>query len=540
MATGLKKNSQSSSASPVDSLPLNDLSMEEEKAGITFGRMLPYDVSVRIPVYPGREPIFSIRQFTFEPDRLVKPLPHKPSSAKFDRLSKLPPELLRQIFVLAYRYADEAPQHPLNRTLAPFHYELEIHGPYVRGYRRLKKLMRTVLQRPQLGEHVKHLSVTVESADENKLDKEGYSCWSREDTRALVRFLGKLSALKDLFLRGARRVVDVVLKPSFAAKHLQRLRTLDIQTYHIPQVERSFDPALYIGLAGYRSLDYLALAIFQPYKPPYLASPVPSSLVESLRRLTTLKLVGSFLDSLSAQAILSACEHLTALALTDNSDEADFPAILAALPRPDHLATLDLSSVDQAPNYADLRDVVPFVRRCTQLKKLSLTGSFLISPTLLTVLKPLPLEALEFGIDTPVSPYQLLDFLRPSCYAISLSLLHLDNIFAVRGKETNPDDAVDVYIDDDGLPEVPPGWNPPEWIQGWDADYAEAVKMAALAAKILLVGSTFEAADIEEKFGLEEAKVEDYWDVIEAFESSVYEYRTEEDEEEAGDEVQER
>ncbi|GAA5916973.1 hypothetical protein JCM6882_005075 [Rhodosporidiobolus microsporus] len=440
---------------------------------------------------------------------------------KVDRLSQLPPEILREIFRLAYE-GGRGPSHPLSRSLAVFHYELALEDIKLRGYKSLKLFVRTILARPELGAHVRSFAIHLPPEEEDDTDESGRRLWSVAEDEVLPKFFGRLGELSSLIIEGARPLADLVLRPSFASHSLQKLEALRIDMYHIPGVERSLHPERYLALAEYPRLDKLFLFVGQPAASSPAPSPISPLSCQHFSRLTTLDLSSSRLDPVYAAAILGHCTNVGSLYLSDESGQADIPSLLETLPNPQGLKALDVRSFS-ADRYsgAGLHNLLSALRSTTALTSLTISDSFLVAPSLFDFLKTLPLRHLEFGLDTRISPEHLLPFLRPSAYPPTLESLVLDNLFAFRGQRTNPDDFADVFFGDDGEPEVPPGWEPPDWEDGWTPEAAEAVKAAAEAVGVAATGSSLDAADIEMDYQEEVDKVENYRATMQAREREI-------------------
>ncbi|GAA6029841.1 hypothetical protein JCM8097_001074 [Rhodosporidiobolus ruineniae] len=431
---------------------------------------------------------------------------------KADHLSCLPPELIRRIFDLAYE--DDILPGPLSKALLPFHLELVYDRVALDCYGCLKRFIKHVLAHPDRGKLVKHFRLSVK----NGLLQELVEPVPPSNT-SLTKLFAALPNLLGLELVGDTPVVALVLKPFFAKQHLRLLAELTIDAPFF-RSSRPFHPSNFTALRFYPSLTLFDLEVDRPEDQPLRAiTALPSlSSTQHFGRLTSLRLSSTHLDGKSVEAILRSCLNLEDLALSDGSGEADVFKLVEVLPEPERLETLTLCRCyeEEGSDDTPLADIVPFLHRTPNLKWLNLLGRVDLSSSFFACLHDLPsLKHLEIGPQSLLFPSALLDFLTSDRRHPSLSMLTLDNIFAVRGDETDPDDWEDVWLDEAGEgPVVPPGWLLPVWTSGWDESVVEEVRTAAENAGIEVDGSTFAAAEIEADFEDEVDKVEGFFEML--------------------------
>ncbi|GAA5971937.1 hypothetical protein JCM11641_001577 [Rhodosporidiobolus odoratus] len=430
----------------------------------------------------------------------TSPVSSEASPSTVDRLSSLPPELLERIFHLVY-VTDADNLSPLNRTLAPFHYNFTYSHRMFTCYNCMRRFMNCILDNPHLGKLVKTVivSVDVEEDDEEEDDEEeaeasgGRSHSSKEAKTAppvkrLTKFFKKLLKLKTLILVDAEDLVALALKPAFASRCLPSLEELRIST-SLEQHNRPFNPVHFTALPLYPSLTRVKLGLNRPYA-SILAAKGSSRRVaaRTLSRVEELALIASHLEPEGVGAILSGCNSLISLALVDKDGHVDLLQLIAKLPSPSLLQSLSLQSLafldeeeQQVPHV--LQDVAPLLRSLLSLKHLTLLGPFATSSTtFLPAVEDLPLRTLHLGADSSIFPEQIFALLHPRTRHSFLTTLTLDNIFALR--------------------------------DGWNRDIVKEVRQAAKEAGVKVQGTTFEAPEIEDEFAEEVEQVDRYYECM--------------------------
>ncbi|GAA6045124.1 hypothetical protein JCM8097_000600 [Rhodosporidiobolus ruineniae] len=443
-------------------------------------------------------------KFTFHLDQLTLEPP------KVDRLSPLPPELLRRIFQLAYVDGGYV-RAPLSRSLAPFHNELVYNSVNLDCYRCLKRFTRSILANPENGKLVKVLRFGSKEIGEHE---DGPKPPTR---KLLLKLFAATPNIGGLFFRGDTPLIPLILEPDFAKTHFRNLAILSIHASFL-HVQHPFDPSHYMALEHYPSLAVLELHIDRLPANPVLPIPHSPSLksTQHFQSLNVLRLWSTDLDATSAQAMLSSCRRLTHLTLSDGSGKVNLFDLANHLPNPSLLthATLHRFKVEEG-GAQPVDDPLPFLRRTLSLESLGLVGCVNFSPAVFTFLHTLTsLHTLDIGPHTPLDPALLLSFLNPSRRHPSLRTLKLSNVFALRGVKTNPQDLTDVWLEEATMqPRLPPGWQVPVW-GDWNEGLVEQVRAAAEKMGIEVEGTTFEAAEIQEEFLAELDKIEGFLEVM--------------------------
>ncbi|GAA6029808.1 hypothetical protein JCM8097_001059 [Rhodosporidiobolus ruineniae] len=420
--------------------------------------------------------------------------------SKPDYLSSLPPELLRRIFELTYEGGSYI-RAPLSRYLAPFHHEMIYQFVALDCHGCLERFANHILAARDLGKLVKAFRLWI---NENKA--------RQAPSGSLIgKLFAALPNLNILDLAGNTPVVSLILKPAFAKKHLPKLFSLTIDS-PFSSTRSPFHPSHFSGLAKYPALKAFDLQIDRKDDEPFhhvLQSP-PPALIQHFSRLTALRLSSTYLDGLSAEAMLRSCGGLVHLELSDEGGTVDLAKLVECLSDSSQLQSLVLWCCPPGDNLP-IVDIVPFLRRALHLEHLELAGPFNLSPAFFTALAPLAsLRTFDIGPYTTLLPSTLLTFFATSFVRpTSLRTLTLDNILAIRGASTDADDPHNIYRDvetDEPIP--PPGWHLPRWTEVWTEAAVEEVREAAEKAGIEVGGMTLEAAQVERDFEAEVDKVE--------------------------------
>ncbi|GAA6005109.1 hypothetical protein JCM10207_008511 [Rhodosporidiobolus poonsookiae] len=427
---------------------------------------------------------------------------------KVDYLSALPNELIRRIFTLAYAEKN-ALRIPLNKRLLPFQYEQSFGAICVYFGGCMRPFMDAVASSSRVGGFVAHL-IVVGNEDE------GHCAGDAPEIKALHRFCRKLTNLRQLIVTKADTFARLVLKPAFAQKCFPSLSALTIagslQNWQAP-----FRPSHYRALELYSNLARFDLGIERNSRTIRPSLPPPSAAEAShFAKITRLSLAGTKLDKNAVLAILHASTSVREIVLSQHKSEINLPALLRRLPNPQILTSLELfdANCNETASRTDLSHALSPFSSLTHVRFFGPYDTEL--PSFYAFLRTLPLVKLDIGPDMPLSASSILASLEPSTRHPSLKILALSNIMAVRGPKTDPDDWEDVYLDKEtGEPELPPGWFPPLWVEGWTSAVVRQIAEAAGRAGVKVEGATFEAEAIEEEYGAEEAKIEMYYEALE-------------------------
>jgi hypothetical protein len=304
------------------------------------------------------------------------------------------------------------------------------------------------------------------------------------------------------------------------------METLEIASPFSLQHPRPFSPILYEALMHYPALTDFSLRIdCLPHEYSNLTSLPPLAASKHFARLTSLAVSGIRLDGLALRGMLFGCKELRSLTLNDGGGNLDLVSIVKELTNPSSLRKLALGSYESEND--EKREIVSFLAKVPLLESLDITGPYdTTSPTFLNALYSLPLDDLAIGAGTLLRPQHVLSLLAPKTRHPFLRRLDLDNIFALRGVTTDPDNPEDVFFNEDGEPTVGPGWILPSWPEdgSWTPAIVEQIREAAEKAGVRVTGTTFEAEQIEDEFDEEEEKVEMFWEMMEELEAMQEEF----------------
>jgi hypothetical protein len=421
-----------------------------------------------------------------------------------DHLSKVPPELLRRIYTLV---GPRGSGLPLSRSLKVFHDEVKLKVRAIDCYNCLRKLMSLIINNPNLGEYVKALLIIVDEETGGKAPT----------AETLTKFFKSLSNLRSLTVMGATPIVSLILKPVFCRSKLQKLESLEI-TSSFPNRRHPFHPRHFEAISQYPSLTHFSLRCersFDDYL--HLSSPPSPVWSKHFSNLKSLDISGLRVDGLALRSILSGCEKLETLSLTDGSGEVDLGSVVEALPHLSSLSSVTLRSC-RDKDESDRYDVAPLLAKTPTLNSLGLLGSFdTSSAAFLDTLFALPLHDISIGFTTPLLPEDVLPLFDPKHRHPTLRRLRLDNILAIRGismDSLDEEEYESVYFDADGDPQMAEGWFPPQWTHGWSPEVVEQTCEAAEKVDVEVEGTTFEAAEIEEEFVEEVGRAESFWEFV--------------------------
>ncbi|GAA5854502.1 hypothetical protein JCM8547_004865 [Rhodosporidiobolus lusitaniae] len=257
---------------------------------------------------------------------------------KVDYLSRLPPELLRTIFKEVYSELPR-PGLPLNRALAPFHDEFAHNATSVDCYDCLTGFMHNITTFPRLGPFLKILVIEFELDEDGDPAKESPALRNR----MMTVFFSTTPNLKILVCTGGDVVLSLLLRPTFASKHLQKLEHLSA-TGAFLDFPHPLHPSNFAALGKYPSLVAFAFTVAKTRPFRRLSSLPPITSAKHFSNLTSLSFEGPRLNSRYLQAILAGCEHLIDLDLIDGGGKVDLVKLLDHLPSPDLLKNLGLQS----------------------------------------------------------------------------------------------------------------------------------------------------------------------------------------------------
>ncbi|GAA5963221.1 hypothetical protein JCM3765_005761 [Sporobolomyces pararoseus] len=427
---------------------------------------------------------------------------------KIDYLSRLPPELLEDIFG-EVQLSRTPLLGPLSKSLLPFVQQPLFEDLCVKTYEALEFLAETVVKRPEVGGYIKILHFHVDMAEnENqakKRSKEG------EDTRTpsnklIKRLLLSLVQVRSLVLTGSTRFASLVLDPVVAASSLPLLRTLHLaSTFN--NLRDPFHPCHYQSLQFYSELRLFKLSVLRSSKS---MQAYPKTQVEPFpfrSEILDVSLSGPLSSSLpSVNNLLTSLGSLPMIALHDTSKESQMLKILDEILDPENLDYLHLKRFAADGGPPDSSFLVK-LERFKNLTSLVFEGTCSnVSAEFYSSLRALKqLEHLAFGEEAQVSLRKLTKLVTGPEKLKSLHFISFDN---VKGE-------VGTRLDDEGIPywDDEYGWTPyPDWIlPEWTAGFTEIelVTFVRVAKKegIQVEGTAIEAIGVHAMYEEEEENI---------------------------------
>ncbi|GAA5916976.1 hypothetical protein JCM6882_005076 [Rhodosporidiobolus microsporus] len=416
-----------------------------------------------------------------------------------DRLSSLPSEILREIFQLAGKPVGP----PLSKRLLPFHLEQLYRSIQIRPKhsRKADILLSTVLAHSELAQLVRKLDLSSPFVSEAAAAYDDYLEEAKpQELNTLHTLLLLLRNLEHLTLHGSFALAQPVLE--HAVDPLVRLRHLEL--CGVFGHRNGLDPSFYRQLHLYPLLSSLSIFGLGCGVSLVAASPPPPI----FRRLTELRIDPERFSLAPLEAALRTCANLNTLELVNEHSTADyhFFTALSLLPQPHLLRNLSLINGDAPPATSQP------LSRFTNLTHLRLAGRGRAFPLrgadFFATLRGLPLYHLSLDIDDGISQPLLLDFLHSP--PPSLAVFTLSGTCTFVGKQTDPDDEEDVFLDEEGAALLPPRWVLPIWCEGWSSEAVLQVRGAAEAAGVHFQGEALAAVEMEQLWRDEVEKVERY------------------------------
>ncbi|GAA6041027.1 hypothetical protein JCM8097_004682 [Rhodosporidiobolus ruineniae] len=335
-------------------------------------------------------------------------------SSSLDYLSKLPVEILTDIFELAY--VNHTPTGLLSRALLPFDRASRFERVKVDGPRRLVQLAET-LDSSSVGSYIKDL--TLEGVDRN-----GALALTEHQFRA---FFAALPHLRHLELREtSQAVIHLLVSGRIPCTSLAAMRELLLHAEDNP--EQPFDPVPFRGLASYPSLTTLFLNLDDYNYDWDEAGEVPaqSVVLPGLKDLTLLS-EGAHLPI--ANRFIQACPAVQHLCLISLSSQPAYTSLLLSLPPT--LLTLELRTPDATKTWSSPCDAS--LPRFRELQHLHL-GQGTFSADIFEMIRLIPgLTTLGFGLGAYLDASKLERLVCGSTRFQQLRVLTLDVVWAKHG-----------------------------------------------------------------------------------------------------------
>ncbi|GAA5855358.1 hypothetical protein JCM8547_009048 [Rhodosporidiobolus lusitaniae] len=288
------------------------------------------------------------------PVRVLTPSRSPPSSVSSpqpelgqDYLSKLPVELLTEIFRLAY--ADGCrPTGPVCRVLLPFDCSSRFHQIEVKSVEQFRKLAK-LLEASQFSHWTEHLK--FEHVDEEEV--------ALKD-RQLKAFFASFPKLAHLELaERSSSLLSAVLSNSLTRASMRSVVKLSTMS---PEGKNPFEPAPFRLLTAYPSLNSLAITSKQDI---YDLSRVKASKekVPTLPHITSLTVNSEGADLPLVTRLIDACPNLKNLVLSCTSQHPNFPRLLPLVPA--HLESFELKTLAFYDEFKPAESSPSFVRLLT-------------------------------------------------------------------------------------------------------------------------------------------------------------------------------
>ncbi|GAA5869832.1 hypothetical protein JCM3774_000508 [Rhodotorula dairenensis] len=396
---------------------------------------------------------------------------------RIDRFSRLPNELLRRIFTLAY--AKNTPSAPLSRRLRPFYDAVAFRALKAGNDARVHSLNRNLTGRPGLGQAVRQL-VIEEAGTKSRL---GF-----DDINALFASLTNLQYL-GLGVRDSSWV-DAVLPNTPEAKTILPASIVSLVIVAPGDRRRdAYDPAQLGALTQLPNLTALSLDFRSKYQGLEQPSSAASEL--SLPDVTDLS-VGLPKGFSSVNSLLGCFPHLHKLGITSHAAEPTFASALASVKSPAEIKELTIkASPKKGWRFPD--ELAAF----SSLKSLVLAGQLQhLEENAYKVLERVPLTSLAVGKKSDIDAEVLTALLGKEGLCPTIKTLRLDNLVAKGPSE----DELDAAIDDGELFSIPYYFVLPTWSAAFPYGWYCSLAGVAAQAGVALTGSTVKAAELVERY----------------------------------------
>ncbi|KAL8280677.1 hypothetical protein RQP46_007000 [Phenoliferia psychrophenolica] len=435
-------------------------------------------------------------------DQALRPFTVAPT----DSLSRLPPQVIERIFAYASDLKEPISKALLVGTEANLYHAVKLHT-----YEAAERFCRTIASRPRLGRLVNALTVNFGGGldeDETENDKEDDS---ESETRSrapaavratpthddLVRLFAALPLLKEVTIKYASRVADVILSRTLCTRFLRHLEWIDLRdsfdSFESPWAVRAYE-----HLRHFPQLFMLVLNSSE--ESVFVEEDVYTD--ENLE-LGVLILRGK----ISAPGVPNLVAHFSeiyALDLLDSSDSQDLnPIILQA----NHALRELVIRQSEVPKAVLPLDAA--LARFQHLEELQIPDDMITTSLFDSYLQdPLPLATLTIGHsmlgdNTQLSAPHLLALLRPGPGKLSALESLVIDLYPGEIGSTLEDHDGEPYTDAKGKWRMRPDWMLPAWGDHFDVEDADELVLEAQKAGVELSGSILEAIEVDHAFTLE-------------------------------------
>ncbi|GAA5974731.1 hypothetical protein JCM5350_001268 [Sporobolomyces pararoseus] len=334
-----------------------------------------------------------------------------------DYLSRLPPELIQNIFDLAC-YSRSSLAVPPSRYLKSFVERSLYSQTFVDSYRSLGLFCHRVTQARL--DQIRSLNLNLREYPYMYLDadEEDPHLPADED---FVSLLQRLTALEDLQIQGSARLALLVLSPPVAISSLPNLRSLDLDSPFDP-LDDPFHPLHYTVLAHYPSLEKLDLSISRESTSisSFPSNPIPSSFLP-FASIKSFTLYGLELTSPHIPALLASLVNVTEVSIIDENEHSKVGGLANYLPSPGSLLQLEIVSFSDPDPDSPSPSPTLSLKRFSNLRSLSI--SYAVDLRSISFHQDLGslvhLRSLTLGFDTELSVFNL---------SRSLDVLNLESL----------------------------------------------------------------------------------------------------------------
>ncbi|GAA5974587.1 hypothetical protein JCM5350_001206 [Sporobolomyces pararoseus] len=406
-----------------------------------------------------------------------------------DYLSRLPPELIQDIFDAAHS-AEQPLSGPLSRGLHQFYLQTRYRSiQLTAGYGQLSKFCDSLT--PELARYTISLKINIEYlADEETEEEEldGYDSDTREfekerlsearltmesddvdgpDNESVKTTFEMMHYLEVLEITGSTRLALLVLSPLNAKATFRHLAELTLGSV-FAGIEDPFHPILFQNLSNYSHLSRIELFVERPSdsivpssKPPLSETPFPN--------VVSITLNGPLFATSSTSHLISSIPLLSVLNLTDTSLGRvpwRITSLLDSVCDSERIKALSLNCDCRQSGF--IGNLSESLSRCPNLEALALGGPFPnMSRIFYETLARLPLVQLVFFLRFPISLDYLKELVTGPHQSETLRYLNLSNVEAETIKTA---EWFERHLFGDDWESVPPAIVPAQWTESFSKE----------------------------------------------------------------------
>ncbi|GAA5908134.1 uncharacterized protein JCM6883_004126 [Sporobolomyces salmoneus] len=426
------------------------------------------------------------------------------NESKVDHLSRLPPELLGNIFSRLGEL-DTSLVHPLSKRLYPFQQATLYRKISLRSYDQLDKLCWTAVNNPHLlAEHVLDADIDLNFNVERNWEPFSMRFFEVDDplipsSDRIERLFSILDRVESLAIEGSSRIASIILTPQVAVSSLPKLTTLRLSSsFH--GFDDPFNPSFYASLSNYLDLGQLKLQVCRTPASVKLSTKPSPDTTSPLPSLFSLTLNGPLSRSISSvQRLICSFALILELNLEDTAPTSRIYSLLEGLETPEELTHLSLQRYE-AFGPSPEGSLLTLVDGLSELSSLDVGGTCAsVAPEFFQALHQLPLETLIFSPESDVNLVELGKLIKGRQKHKTLKAIRFDNVGGKIGSrirdKTAPAWQPEVYkwgrYDD---------WFLPSWTDSFTATKLEEFEELAEQEGIEVSGNAFEAITVEEEY----------------------------------------